>query len=240
MTQQPGASFTDIAPVLKKIEEEIAGLAKPEQRLPMLTLYILFNTLRPLEARRPRLEQLLTRHETDLKFNSPEGMLLYTLGVLPDYVWTSKDLAEAWNSYTCQRHRKQGLTLGPLLDAAVLLTRAERCRVEGQIDEARQLVSASVEEWPGNRRLIELETALRGVNCGEISPIHWPSILLPQGEQSEQQTAVKSTDGWDEDSGYAPESQAVGFAAGLMVQSLSSASTRRHIFYKRKVVRRQK
>ncbi len=47
-----GTQYSDLRPVLEKIEGILPGLAKPAQRLPLLTLYFLFHQIAPKEAHR--------------------------------------------------------------------------------------------------------------------------------------------------------------------------------------------
>lgn len=177
LTREPQATVTptDIRPLVEKAETLILGLAKAEQRLPLLTLYLLFHHWFPPEYHRPKCEQILKKFGSDFNAPSIESMLLHTLfNDTPN--WTLEEFEETRRAYFKQRYTKNGLEFGPILEVAVILFSAELHRREGHIARARELVSEAVGNLPGRTSLLEFERQM-----AEESPqaIDWRELLLP-------------------------------------------------------------
>jgi hypothetical protein len=177
LTGGPQATVTptDIRPLVEKAEMLVPGLAKAEQRLPLLTLYLLFHYYFPPEYHRPRREQILKKFGADFTAPSIESMLLHTLfSDTPN--WTLEQFEETRRAYFKQRYTKNGLEFGPILEVAVTLFSAELHRREGHIDCARELVSEAVENLPARTSLLEFERRM----AEEPPPtIDWRDLLLP-------------------------------------------------------------
>jgi hypothetical protein len=166
---------TDIRPLVERAETLVPSLAKAEQRLPLLTLYLLFHYYFPPEYHRQKREQLLKKFGSDFNAPSIESMLLHTLFNDPPN-WTLEEFEETRLAYFKQRYTKNGLEFGPILEVAVTLFSAELHRREGNIDHARELVSEAVENLPGRTSLLEFERLM----AEEPPPaIDWRELLLP-------------------------------------------------------------
>lgn len=173
--QQTTVTLTDIRPLVEKAETLVPGLAKVEQRLPLLTLYLLFHHCFPPEYHRPNREQFLNKFGADFNAPSVESILLHTLFNDPPG-WTLEQFEETRRAYFKQRYTKNGLEFGPVLEVAVTLFSAELHRREGHIDRARELVSEAVENLPGRTSLLEFERRM----AEEPPPaIDWRELLLP-------------------------------------------------------------
>ena len=177
LTGAPEATVTptDIRPLVEQAEILVPSLAKVEQRLPLLTLYLLFHHFFSPEYHRPNCEQFLNKFGPDFNAPSIESMLLHTLfNDTPN--WTLEQFEETRRAYFKQRYTKNGLEFGPILEVAVTLFSAELHRREGLVDRARELVSEAVENLPGKSSLLELE----GRMVEESLPsINWRELLLP-------------------------------------------------------------
>lgn len=177
LTREPQATvtLTDIRPLVEKVETLMPGLTKAEQRLPLLTLYVLYHHCFPPEYHRPDREQLFNRYAGDFDAPSIESMLLH---VLLDWTpsWTLEQFEAVRRAYFKQRRTKNRLEFGAILEAAVTLFSAELHRREGHIDRARELVSEAVENLPGRTSLLEFERRM----AEEPPPvINWWELLLP-------------------------------------------------------------
>jgi hypothetical protein len=177
LTREPQATVTptDIRPLVEKAETLLPGLAKVEQRLPLLTLYFLFHHWFPPEYHRPKCEQILKKFWPDFNTPSIESMLLHTLfNDTPN--WTLEEFEETRRAYFKQRYTKNGLEFGPILEVAVTLFSAELHRREGHVGRARELASEAVENLPGRTSLLEFERRM----AEEPPPaIDWRELLLP-------------------------------------------------------------
>ncbi len=168
-------TVADIRALVEKVETLVPGLAKAEQRLPLLTLYLLFHRLLPSEHHRPGFEQLLDRYGKDFDAPSIESMLLHVLfGSEPD--WTLEELEATRREYFRQRYTRNGLDLGATLEAAVTLFSAELYRRRGHEVRARAIISEAVENLPGRASLLEFESHM---GEGDLPAINWRELLLP-------------------------------------------------------------
>jgi hypothetical protein len=182
LTSVPPKTVTiaDIRGLAEKIESLVPGLAKAEQRLPMLTLYLLFHRLFPPEDHRPDFKRFFDKYADDFEAPSIESMLLHVLsGSEPE--WTIEEFEETRRAYFKQRYTKNGLEMGATLEAAVTLFSAEIHRRRGHEDLARKLLSEAVENLPGKASLLELERRLFERPTPEIN---WRELLLPASPEA--------------------------------------------------------
>jgi hypothetical protein len=167
--------LTNVRPLVEKVEALVPGLAKAEQRLPLLTLYVLFHLLSTPEHHRPNCREFVKRYADDFGAPSVESMLVHVLeDSAPE--WTLEEFEEIRRSYFKQRYLKNGLEFGATLEAAVTLFSAEMHRQQGYEDRARALVSETVENLPGRPSLLEFES---GLAVGPLPAIDWRALLLP-------------------------------------------------------------
>lgn len=175
LLNSPDAKFTDIRPLLEKIEELVPNLSNPSQRLPLMTLYFLFHQILPVEQHLPKFSELLNRFHGDFDVPSVEGYIAHLLtGQIPN--WSLDQIQKLHESYFRSRHHAKTTKLGRLIEAAFSLDLAERNRATGDQKRARQLLAFAVEAHPGH-------TALRAFEAdgaeGQLPVIEWKKILLP-------------------------------------------------------------
>lgn len=198
LLQLPGAMLTDVRPILEKIEEQVPGLAKPEQRRPMLLLYILFHRFVPSEHHRPDHEQFIDKYAADFDAPSFESLLGHVLlDIKPD--WTPAQFEEVRGTYFKQRESKIGLRFGATFEAAATLFSAEFHRRDGQEQRVHELVSEAVENLPGHALLLEFEKSM-SQEQEPLQKINWFQLLLPlptPPESLEPGEASPSADGED-------------------------------------------
>jgi hypothetical protein len=177
LTAEPHTTvtLTDIRPLIEKVETLVPSLAKTEQRLPLLMLYVLFQRCCPPEDYRPDREQFFMRYAGDFDAPSIESMLFHVL-LDRTPAWTLEQFEAMRRAYFKQRYGKNGLEMGATLEAAVTLFSAEIHRHEGHEDRARELVSEAVENLHGQASLLEFE---RRISEGELPVINWHELLLP-------------------------------------------------------------
>ncbi|SDI13108.1 hypothetical protein SAMN05216466_12774 [Paraburkholderia phenazinium] len=174
----PSAPVTDIRKVTEKIDNLLPALAKPEQRLPLVTLHYWFSHWLPADERKKAISRLGT-FLGDLEGESAEAFFLYVYeGRLPP--WPAKTCEDLLDKYFKFRYRDKRLNVGSLLGAAGLLAIAEKFRLAEQDREARRLIARAVEEFPGMARLWEFESRFGE----ELPPIGWWEVLLPEGVAS--------------------------------------------------------
>ena len=172
---QRSATITDIRPVLEKIEALLPGLAKPAQRLPMLALYFIFNSLAPENLRCAEYPNLIGSYRADFETPSIISLAAHLVtGQTPD--WSLPVMEDLHARYFRERHHANTLRLGRLLEAAFTLRLAEQNRVAGNFTRARELIGFAVEAWPNYVSLRNFESS---IPLDNLAVIDWPDILLP-------------------------------------------------------------
>ncbi|CAE6696497.1 hypothetical protein [Paraburkholderia domus] len=170
----PETPVTDIRKVTEKIDSLLPALAKPEQRLPLVTLHYWFSHWLPVEEREGAIKRLGT-YLSELDAESAEAFFLYVYeGRLPP--WPAETCEALFNTYSRLRYREKRLNAGSLLGAAGLLAVAEKFRLAEKDNEARRLIARAVEEFPGMARLREFESGLEK----SLPSIGWWEVLLPE------------------------------------------------------------
>lgn len=193
-------TLADIRLLVEKVETLVRGLAKAEQRLPLLTLYVLFHRYFPPEHYRPDCERFIQRYASDFESPSIESMLLHVLSDSPP-AWTLDQVEAVRRAYFKQRRARNGLELGAILEAAVTLFSAELHRREGHDGRARELVSEVVENLPGRTPLLEFEKRM----AEEPPPvINWHELLLPAPSETTPGEAQRGEPGATQESEKQP------------------------------------
>ncbi|WP_175995725.1 hypothetical protein [Burkholderia stabilis] len=170
----PATPITDIRKVTERIDSLLPGIAKPEQRLPLVTLHFWFSHWLPHKEREKAISRL-GAYLGELNAESAEALFLYVYQCrLPP--WPAETCEALFNTYSRFRYRDKRLNAGSLLGAAGLLAIAEKYRLAEQDTEARRLITRAVEEFPGMARLREFESRLGE----ELPTIGWWEVLLPE------------------------------------------------------------
>lgn len=169
-----GAQYSDLRPVLEKIETILPGLAKLRQRLPLLTLYFLFHQIAPQGIHRPQWPALLENYKGDFEAPSIESLIAHLIGQQPTG-WTLKQLDALHRAYFGKRHSSTVTKLGRFFEAAFTLYLAEAYRAHDP-QKARDLVAFAVECMPQHQGLEAFEAM---VSEEPIPPINWHAILAP-------------------------------------------------------------
>ena len=172
---QPTKPVSDIRRVLEKVEKLVPSLARPEQRLPMLAIYFVFNSGASPELRSTQYPTLIETYRAD--FMEPSIISLAAQMVtLQNPDWPLNAMEALQERYWRERHHSKSLKLGRMLEAAFMLRVAEQNRAAGNFDRAEQLVALAVEAFPQHQGLRSFESSLKLNNDGSID---WRTILLP-------------------------------------------------------------
>ena len=168
-----GATITDLQPMLQEAEKLFASSNRKGRRS-MLTLYFLFNALIPNERRMPNLEAVERQYGAEINAPSIETMFVHlVLRVRPDLPLAI--CQGLYNTYFEQRSKKRGLVVRRTLEAGIALELAERFRLDGDFDTARDFIGRAVESYPEHSPLQLLEE--------EFAPnitIRWFNIIFPE------------------------------------------------------------
>ncbi len=168
------AELTDIRPIMTKIESLIPGLAKPEQRLPLLLLYLLFHQHTQTKYHQLNWEIFIEKYSEDFNHPSYESLLAHLL-TGNSHDWPLEQHKDIYQKYLKQRYNKNGLQCGALFETGLTLSLAEAYRQTGDEVNARALVKEAVESLPNHRELLLYETTL----SSPTQPIKWEEILFP-------------------------------------------------------------
>lgn len=168
----PGSPYSDLRPVLEKIEITLPGLAKPAQRLPLLTLYCLFHLVTSEEFHRPKWPEILESCRGDLQAPSIESLIVHLIGSWSP-AWNVEQLDALHRSYFGNRHSSRGTKIGRLFEAAFSLYVAEGYRGSDQ-QRTRELIVFAVECMPSHAGL----RAFEAIAFEEpMSAIKWLAVL---------------------------------------------------------------
>lgn len=167
--------LTNIRPILEKIELEVPRLAL-KNRLPMVALYLLFHRHISEECHLPSADEFLKTHLTIFESPSLESLVCHVV-MGQRTGWDPEKQQEMRLSYLRQRYHKNGLKLGPILEAAMIIHTADAFLMHDERERVEVLISDVVENLPGNKVLLDLER--RCLN-GEQIGLDWRELLLSQ------------------------------------------------------------
>jgi len=175
----PTAAVNDMRQVLAKVETLVLGVAKPQQRLPLLALYFIFNFYAPEDSRSEKYPALIEAHKSDFETPSVVSLAAHLVtGQNPD--WTLIEMEDLHGRYFQQRHHADTLALGRVLEAAFTLRLAEQNRQAGDNARARQLIAMAVETCPQHAGLRSFEAS---IPLDELVEIDWQAIVFPAANQ---------------------------------------------------------
>ena len=173
LLEGPAAPVPDLRGMLEQVEKMLPQM-NAEQRRPFIALYMLFNLMVLRDGRMENYAGIVQRYGHELDGPSVESMLTFVL-LGDDAGWTLAQHQAVHDAYFQQKSHQNGLRVPSEMEAGVCLTLAELYRVAGDIQRAKDLITAAVENHPGHLRLIKLEN--------EFDPseeITWKDIILPR------------------------------------------------------------
>ncbi|WP_220746693.1 hypothetical protein, partial [Shewanella colwelliana] len=176
-----GSTITDLQPVLCKVESLLQQMKKCE-RLPFVTLYFLFNGLLSEEKRMKAVGDIEKKFIGELKNPSPESLVYHLLfNQVPD--WELQVHRESIMTYFKTRDNRGKIRIPRVFEAGILLSLAERYRLEGNYENAKEQVSFALENYPENMALRKFEEKYIIDNTIKII---WGEILLSSDNVDEQ------------------------------------------------------
>lgn len=187
--ENPERKVSDMRRVLKKIEQLVPSLAKAEQKVSLLSLYMLYMPYLA-EDEHAAAQLFFDPYRTLFDQPSIESLVVHFLCGAQTPDWTPKESDQLLMAYTEQRFHKKGLDFGPLIAAALLLWIAEQYRTYGDQPRARQLIACAVEEYPSLKTIREFERDLS--EHDELPEIHCSRILLPHLNRSDETSSEGS------------------------------------------------
>ena len=178
IAQETDATLTDLRDMLVYAEKMLPQM-NSTQRRPFLTIYFLYKRLVLPDTPMENLEKVNKRYLTEIERPSVVAMLLHLLlGTVPE--WSIPEHNAVHDSYLRDQGKRSCLEIPRNLKARLTLALAERYRLAGKADHARDLISMAVENCPGNTALFQLEQTF-----DPELPISWtPEAGQPNGAQS--------------------------------------------------------
>ena len=155
MRTDKSPTITDMRDMLRQARSRLAGMTRKD-RLPFIALYRLFNLVVPADDRIDDNSDIARLNEKELALPTIEAMLLalLTQGAPP---WPLEEHEKALRAYFGGKGRYQGIRMDNLLEVGLTLELAERYRVGGDTDKARNLISFALENHPGDQSLMRFE-----------------------------------------------------------------------------------
>ena len=146
---------TDLRNVLIEVAKLLPKASKA-QRLPLLALYVIFDSLSSQEKKMPNLQQVLGTYRTEIESPSVEASIMYLLlGRMPN--WPLEKHQAIHDAFLRNQGNRATLRIPPILRSSLSLALAERYRGCGDEGNARKLISTAVENCPGHSHLRKIE-----------------------------------------------------------------------------------
>lgn len=166
--------LTNITEVMERIEKIAPSEKSIVRRLPMITLYYLFNSLAQKHSRRPGYDDFIKLYLMD--FDAP-SICSFVAHILTeqDVDWTFVQMEAMYVEYFRRRYECDFVQLPVLFECALALSVAERARKEDIEERAAEFVGFAVEIDPSIETLRKFEDTMP-VPLPEIS---WKTLLLP-------------------------------------------------------------
>lgn len=148
----------DMHPVLDRIEKILPGIRKPVARRSLIAIYLIWHRILKEEFHQPSAESFLKLYNQELEAPSLQGFIVATVLHL-EPSWTVSDYEELTNQRRIDRSKGRAEPVDAAFEAALAAKTALMLAAEDRHDEAKSFLARAVEEWPGNVRLIEAESA---------------------------------------------------------------------------------
>lgn len=172
LCNEKNAKITNLRPILPDIEQ-LLPQSSEKYRPALIMLYGMFLQYIPKAEWPENADQLLQCYAPVGDPPSSETLIALTLFGSLDH-WSIEDHAKTHDKYLAERSKPEGLHAPRIIDAAVSLKLAERCRQLKQLDRSKELIGLAVENLPGHSKLIALEQ-----NFSPRASIKWQAALLP-------------------------------------------------------------
>lgn len=167
------SSFSQMTPVLDKIEVMVAGLSRPAQKVPFVALYLFYTAL--FSNLHDRGLAFLDKYARIQDVPAIENLLLHIL-FRENPPWPLGENISLMGSYLKSRRKEGELKLHSLLESVIYLWLVEQY-FDVDRSQSLKLVCEAVENWPGNRNLENYEKLIQD----GAEPIFWGYALGLEG-----------------------------------------------------------
>lgn len=173
------AALTDIRPIM---EQAVALLpqAKADDRQILLIFLALFNQSLPADQRWPGWEKVYSQYGEELWRASRYSVVMTPLLGFPDE-WAIEDHHDVLDQYFKKRTNARGIHAPRLFEAAACIVLAERYRIDGNQDKAKELLNTAADIDVGNDIYLKQLDSISFNN-----PFLWDVLLLPAEEEIEK------------------------------------------------------
>jgi hypothetical protein len=190
LIEEPSAALTDLRQVLTAANEFIPRLTQALRR-PYLALLLLFNWGAPAAYRVSPSTRVRTLMDTDLSTPCIEGLICCAvIGITPQY--SVEQQLDVLETHFQRIGKASAYRLPRSLEAGLILSLAERFRIEGNIAQCKRMVSLAVDNHPGHTGLLNLEATFTNERT-----IAWLDVLRSIGDQTSAPQALPHEDGRD-------------------------------------------
>lgn len=146
---KPQIPLLDLRQLMERIEK-LAPAAKASNRLAMLALYWLFNSMCPEQNGRPGWDNFLSRWNSELEQCSIELVVVYII-LGHDQPWPVEECVGAFEQYQRSRHQAAATHLPRLAEIAVMAEIANLFLDGGQIERFEEWVYRSIHDAAGGK-----------------------------------------------------------------------------------------
>lgn len=162
-------NFSNMRPILDKIDSLLPGLAKASQKVPFVALYMHYCALFP--DLHDRCRSFAAKYAEVQDVPTVENLVLYII-FKSEPPWELDKNIPLLEAYLKNKRKDGELELHPLLESIIYLWLVEKY---WKVDRSRaiKLMSDGVENWPGNKDLLNYEALL--LDCAD--PIFWGVVL---------------------------------------------------------------
>lgn len=180
LENKSNATTTDLTDLLSEVESKIHELKKHD-KLPYISLYLLFNGVIPETQRMKNVDKFSRMFEKELTKATPEALLL-NLFFNIESPWDTETQYDCLTKYFRNRDNKFNFRAPKIIEAGMALQIAERYRIDKDYNKAMELIAIAVENYPDHKTLREFEEDFKT----NKSRIEWSKVLLPRNEAGDK------------------------------------------------------
>ncbi|MDR7855012.1 hypothetical protein [Tissierella sp.] len=162
--------YINLFSICNKIESIIKGLAKDEQKVPFVVLYILYNLPLKNDIRCSGFDKFAEKYETVLEVPCIENVI-YHLLTGNEFPWTFDTTLKIYEKYEKRRRKNNQIKVPGILEVCLLLEIANLSIKENDMDIYYKMVLKALHEHPGDKFLLDIVNNVEGKE--EIQIINW-------------------------------------------------------------------
>lgn len=174
MLGHPEPQLSPLDEVMKKIEDVLPSIRKPDDRVPMVALYFSFNRVAPEEHRAAKWPALGDQLNAELDRPTISALFFVVLhGFEPE--WPLEEAVALADRYFATKFHKLEMNVGDVVETILLLWLAERFRMAGDDSSARAYLARAVENSPSNTALRSFEAVALAEQA--LPEMNWRTLL---------------------------------------------------------------